>query len=236
MNFKPLCKILLIEDDLPLASLTCQYLRKNRCDVVHIATGAELELLANIDEFQIVLCDVMLPDTDGFSLIKRIKQKTNCPVLFLTALDESVDQIQGLELGAVDYIVKPIDPSVLLARINVQLRINKAPSNMKKVVLNNLVLDSQLKKAFFKDEVISLTIQEFEVLFILAQNHLIILPRDQLFKQVIGREYDGLDRAVDLVISRLRKKFEQLNLSFISIRSIRGKGYLFDCESGLRRK
>ena len=67
MNFKPLCKILLIEDDLPLASVTCQYLRKNRCDVVHIATGAELELLANIDEFQIVLCDVMLPDTDVFS-------------------------------------------------------------------------------------------------------------------------------------------------------------------------
>jgi DNA-binding response OmpR family regulator len=236
MHFKTLCKLLLIEDDLPLASLICQYLRKNFCDVVHIATGAELELLMDIGQFQIVLCDVMLPDINGFSLITEIKKKTACPILFLTALDENEDQIKGLELGAVDYIVKPIEPAVLLARIKVQLRNSNQPIEQNIITLNNLVLDNRLKQVFYCGEHISLTVQEFEVLFILAKNHLKLIPRDELFKQIVGREYDGLDRAVDLVVSRLRKKLTQSKLSFISIRAIRGKGYIFNSEPTMGNK
>lgn len=230
MTRSHLCKLLLIEDDLPLASLISQFLRKNQCDLVHVSTGEEVNLLVNIEAFDIILCDVMLPDTTGFELLPRLKKLVSCPVIFLTALDESKDQIHGLELGAVDYIVKPIEPAVLLARIKVQLRHHFKFKNTSKITLNDVVFDAKLKKLFYQGEFVPFTVQEFEVLFILAKHHLELVPRDMLFKQIVGREYDGLDRAVDLIISRLRKRFEELSLNFMSIRSIRGKGYVFSCE------
>jgi len=226
-----LCKLLLIEDDLPLASLISQFLRQNQCDLVHISTGEEVKLLVKIEEFDIVLCDVMLPDTTGFELLSQLKKLASCPVIFLTALDESKDQIYGLELGAVDYIVKPVEPAVLLARIKVQLRHHFKNKKDLKITLNDFVFDGKIKKIFYQGEFTPFTVQEFEVLFILAKHHLELVPREMLFKQIIGREYDGLDRAVDLIISRLRKRFEELSLSVMSIRSIRGKGYVFSCES-----
>jgi len=229
MSNHSFCKLLLIEDDLPLASLISQYLRRHKCDLVHVSTGEEVNLLVNLDEFDIVLCDVMLPDTTGFDLFNRLQQKLKCPIIFLTALDEDQDQIRGLELGAVDYLVKPVEPAVLLARIRVQLRTHAMLTEDKKIVLNQLVFDNKLKHVLHHGQTIQLTVQDFEVLYILAQHHLQIVPRETMFKQVIGREYDGLDRAADLIISRLRKKFEELKLDFISIRSIRGKGYLFNC-------
>ncbi|TPH13911.1 response regulator transcription factor [Litorilituus lipolyticus] len=229
-NIKPLCKLLLIEDDLPLASLISQYLRKHHCDLVHVSTGAEVELLVDIDKFDIILCDVMLPDTTGFELLPSITSLTSCPIIFLTALDENTDQIQGLELGAVDYIVKPIEPAVLLARIKVQLRHKFIQHNSPLLTINDLIFDKKLKKISFKNKTLPFTVQEFDVLNVLAEHYLDVVPREVLFEQVIGRDYDGLDRAVDLIISRLRKRFEELSLTFMSIRSIRGKGYLFSCE------
>jgi len=225
------CKILLVEDDLPLAALICQYLRQHHCDVVHTSTGEETVETADSTTFDIVICDVMLPDISGFELFKLLKTKISCPVLFLTALDESKDQVFGLELGAADYIVKPIDPTVLLARIKLHLRRSSKLRTAKKIIINDLVFDDDLKQIHHENNIIPFTIQEFEVLFILAKYHLDIVPREHLFKQVIGREYNGLDRAIDLIISRLRKKFIELELDFITIRSIRNKGYLFSCIS-----
>jgi len=225
------CKILLIEDDLPLASLICQYLQQNHCDIFHVSTGEETAKFNNLAQFDIVICDVMLPDITGFELFKLLKAKSQCPILFLTALDESKDQIFGLELGAADYIVKPIDPKVLLARIKMHLRKPLRVLLDKKIIINDLIFDGNLKQIQHMDTLIPFTIQEFEVLYILAQHHLEIVPREHLFKQVIGREYNGLDRAIDLIISRLRKRLDELQLNFIIIRSIRNKGYLFNCNN-----
>lgn len=224
-----LCKLLLIEDDLPLASLISQYLRANHCDIVHVSTGEEVNLLINIEAFDIVLCDVMLPDISGFELFANLQQKVNCPIIFLTALGEDEDQIYGLDLGAVDYIIKPVEPSVLLARIKSQLRNSKRHSEQSKLQLNGLVLDTKIKTITYNNQDLPVTIQEFELLNLLAVSHMEIVPREVLFKQVIGREYDGLDRSVDLIVSRLRKKFVDLNIPNLTIRSIRGKGYLFSC-------
>lgn len=223
-----LCKLLLIEDDLPLASLICQYLRANQCDVVHVSSGEEVNLLFNLNEFDIVICDVMLPDISGFELFKTLNKEIHCPVIFFTALDDDKDQIYGLGLGAVDYIVKPVDPAILLARIKVhtRLRNQEASSTLR---LNKLVLDSQQKKIYYQGAALPITVQEFDVLYLLAQHHLEIVPREVLFKSIIGRDYDGLDRAVDLIISRLRKKLEELSIDYLVIRSIRGKGYLLSC-------
>jgi len=226
-----LCKLLLIEDDLPLATLIGQYLCQNHCDVVHVASGEEATQVADLSNFDIIICDVMLPDTTGFELFEFLNQKTQCPVLFLTALDESKDQIFGLELGAADYIVKPTDPKVLLARIKAHLRQSSKLLVDKKIIINDMLFDNSLKQIQHGGIVIPFTVQEFEVLYILAQYHLHIVPREYLFKQIIGREYNGLDRAIDLIISRLRKRLEELKLNFITIRSIRNKGYLFSCNN-----
>ena len=223
-------KILLIEDDLPLASLICQYLRQNHCDVVHVSTGEEVGLLINIEQFDVIICDVMLPDTTGFELIASLKKVTNSPVIFLTALGESKDQVYGLEIGALDYIIKPIEPAVLLARIKVQLKASMGNQQHSKLIIEGLVFDERLKELYYRGELIPFTVQEFDVLNILAKKYLEVVPRETLFKEVVGREYDGLDRAVDLIISRLRRRFEEMSLDFMSIRSIRGKGYLFSCE------
>jgi DNA-binding response OmpR family regulator len=222
-----LCKLLLIEDDLPLASLISQYLRANQCDIVHVSTGEEINLLVNIEQFDMVLCDVMLPDISGFELFANLQKKVSCPIIFLTALDEDKDQIYGLNLGAVDYIIKPVEPAVLLARIKSHLRHVKLSAEPFKLQCNELILDIKLKTIRFRKQVLPVTVQEFELLNILAQSHMDIVPREVLFKQVIGREYDGLDRSIDLIVSRLRKKFVDLHIQDLNIRSIRGKGYLF---------
>lgn len=224
-----LCKLLLIEDDLPLASLISQYLRANQCDIVHVSTGEEINLLVNIEEFDIVLCDVMLPDISGFELFANLQNKVHCPIIFLTALDEDKDQIFGLDLGAVDYIIKPVEPSVLLARIKSQLRNSQRHSQQPKLQIKDLLLNSKLKTIYYRQQELPVTVQESELLNLLAQSHMEIVPRDVLFKQVIGRDYDGLDRSIDLIVSRLRKKFVDLNINSLTIRSIRGKGYLFSC-------
>ncbi|WP_189637846.1 response regulator transcription factor [Thalassotalea sp. HSM 43] len=220
-----LCKLLLIEDDLPLASLICQYLRANQCDVTHVSSGEEVDMLFNIQQFDIIICDVMLPDISGFDLFNNLRDRVECPVIFFTALDEDKDQIYGLELGAVDYVVKPVDPAILLARIKAQLRRSK-PQLSTQLRLGELVLDDKQKTLYYDGDVVSLTIQEFDVLYLMAKHHQQVLPRDELFHQIIGREYDGLDRAIDLIISRMRKKLMALGVDSISIRAIRGKGYM----------
>lgn len=222
-----LCKLLLIEDDLPLASLISQYLRANQCDIVHVSTGEEVNLFVNIEQFDIILCDVMLPDINGFELFATLQEKVTCPIIFLTALDEDQDQIYGLELGAVDYIVKPVEPSVLLARIKAHLRLIKNNTLSSTLWVNDLLFDKKQKKIFYQQQLLQTTVQEFELLCLLAEHHREVVPRETLFQQIIGREYDGLDRSVDLIVSRLRKKFDDLNLGLLTIRSIRGQGYIF---------
>ena len=207
-----LCKLLLIEDDLPLASLICQYLRAKKCDVVHISTGAEVSLLVNHHDFDIVICDVMLPDINGFELLKIIQQKMHCPVIFLTALDDDKDQIHGLEIGAADYVVKPIEPAVLLARINVHIREHHKSTSLKKIRFDDFVIDAVAKK-----------------ISVAGDND--IVAREVLFKHIVGRDYDGLDRAIDLIMSRLRKKLIDLTLPQLTIRSIRGKGYMLNIDT-----
>ncbi|AWB56354.1 response regulator transcription factor [Colwellia sp. Arc7-D] len=226
-----LCKLLLIEDDLPLASLICQYLRAKKCDVVHISTGAEVSLLVNHHDFDIVICDVMLPDINGFELLKIIQQKMHCPVIFLTALDDDKDQIHGLEIGAADYVVKPIEPAVLLARINVHIREHHKSTSLKKIRFDDFVIDAVAKKISVAGEVLPFTIQEVDVLHLLANHHNDIVAREVLFKHIVGRDYDGLDRAIDLIMSRLRKKLIDLTLPQLTIRSIRGKGYMLNIDT-----
>ncbi|MDN3651830.1 response regulator transcription factor [Thalassotalea ponticola] len=219
--------ILLIEDDIPLANLIKTYLESNRCSVTHIARGLDVKKLANDRQFDLVVCDVMLPDIDGFRLQPILQKKLSCEVIFLTAINEDNSHIKGLELGAIDYIVKPVEPKVLLARIRANLRKSLPHVSLDMLKLGDLVLDRKRKVIEYQGKPLELTDNDFDLMWIFSQHQGEPLSREFLFQAVVGREYNGLDRIIDARTMRLRKKISDFNIPGLSISTLWGKGYLF---------
>ncbi|GLR71257.1 response regulator [Agaribacter marinus] len=228
-------ELVLVEDDPRLSELVCQYLQSNDFNVTVFADSQGLiEHVASKTPSVIVL-DVMLPDIDGFQLCKILRQLYAGPLLFLTAKNESVDQVIGLELGADDYIVKPVEPRVLLARIQALLRrankkelsqpTNLAANNI--LCFGNLKIDKDSRKVTLTNEDIPLTSHEFDMLCKLADNPAKVVKKTTLYTELIGREYDGIDRSADVRISRLRKKLKDNPKSPFRIKTIWGKGFFF---------
>jgi DNA-binding response OmpR family regulator len=222
-------KLLLIEDDLPLAELVVEFLTSHDFDVTAVDSAAKLKSISTSNSFQLIVCDLMLPDIHGFQLIKLLKTKYDCPLIFLTANSDDESQITGLELGAIDYIIKPVDPRLLLARINTALRsADTLDTKSDTISIGSLELNRKSFNTRYNNKRIHLTNHEFELLWIFAINHGKTLDRDFLFQHTIGREYNGLDRTLDGRISRLRKKLDDLNIPSLTIKTIWGKGYLFN--------
>lgn len=218
--------IFVIEDDLKLANLIQKFLLKQKFTVDVFNTVQEYCDHNTTFTPSLIICDVMLPDGNGFSLIGNLKKNHDCPIIFLTALDSVQSQIKGLELGANDYLVKPIRPELLLAKVrNI---INQQGLNQQS---QSLYIDAKKRDAIFLKTPLGLNDNEFEIISFLAKSSPKAVTREVLFKHVIGREYDGLDRAVDLKISRLRKKLKTLfadKEASLDIKSVRGKGYSLD--------
>ena len=225
-------RILLIEDDERLALLTAEYLRKNDFTVDIEARGdtAETRILeANPD---LVVLDVMLPGQDGFAVCRAVRPKYEGIILMLTARDEDIDQILGLELGADDYITKPVPPRLLLARIKALLR-RAGPTGTETgdedetITFGSFRISQQTRTAMLGGETIDLTTAEFDLLWLLASHAGNVLSRDDLLQQLRGIGFDGLDRSIDARISRLRKKLNDDPENPTRIKTVRGKGYLF---------
>ncbi|MFC5300378.1 winged helix-turn-helix domain-containing protein [Azospira restricta] len=227
-------RILLVEDDDRLAELTAEYLRKNGFDVDIEARGdaAETRILAARPD--LVVLDIMLPGQDGFAVCRAVRPHYDGIILMLTARDEDIDQILGLELGADDYITKPVPPRVLLARIKALLR-RAAPAAGEEgaegggdsLTFGNFRISQQTRSATLAGEAIDLTTAEFDLLWLLARHAGSILSRDDLLQQLRGIGFDGLDRSIDARISRLRKKLNDDPDNPTRIKTVRGKGYLF---------
>lgn len=222
-------QVLLIEDDKELASLISRFLQKNGLDVTIVNTCSQF--MASYSHFNpdLILCDVMLPDGNGFELFPFIKKHFTCPVLFLTALDSDSSQIKGLNLGAHDYLIKPVRPELLLARVNSCLRLSGKGEAFK--VIGSLQLETIQRQLIFNSHHISLNEDEISLIKLLIESYPTPLSRETLFKEIIGREYDGLDRAADLKISRLRRKIREHEIEELDIISIRGEGYLLQVPS-----
>ncbi|MCC5452264.1 response regulator transcription factor [Rheinheimera sp. UJ51] len=219
-------RLLLIEDDLPLAELTLSYLQQQGFNVQHIS---QAELISQIPQsvgFDLIICDVMLPGVSGFEASSWLTLRFNCPILFLTALDEDHQQIKGLELGACDYIVKPVKPTVLLARINANLR-KMSTLNRHELRLADLTINRLTHQLSVQDKSVKLTTKELALLWIFACHNGQVLHREFLFEQLVGREYNGLDRTIDVKISRLRTKLQQLDIIGLDITTLVSQGYLF---------
>ncbi|MEW6990828.1 response regulator transcription factor [Colwelliaceae bacterium 6441] len=221
-------KLLLIEDDFALAELVAQFLSLNGFSVSLALTADKARKLTSEQAFDIIICDVMLPDGNGFSLIKELISTLQCPILFLTALGDDDSQIEGFNAGAVDYIAKPVNPPVLLARIKANLKKIQRTDKSEILQLGLFTFDHRTKTLIKNQEKVAITNQEFDILWLFANNINKPLARDYLFENIVGRVYDGSDRAADLKISRLRKKLQQLQLPELAIDSIRNQGYVFN--------
>lgn len=222
--------IVLVEDDKKLADLVCEFLQQHSFNITVVNNGADAVDVILQQQPDLVLLDIMLPEVDGYTIFRQLQGKFLAPVLFLTAKDSAIEHVMGLEMGADDYIVKPVDPHVLLARINLMLRKANSQPN-KSIHLNQrhfgqLTIDKSARQVSLFGEAIDLTSHEFELLWLLAQSPGEPLHRDIIHKEMIGREYDGLDRTVDVRMSRLRKKLKDDSQKPYRLVTVWGKGYM----------
>lgn len=224
-------KILLVEDDEKLAKLVQKYLTQSGYDVLIEGRGDTAIDAINAYQPDLLILDITLPGKDGLSICKEIRPSFAQPILMLTAKDEDFDQVLGLEFGADDYVIKPAEPRVLLARIRALLRRTPLQTSTEETIecleFGCLRIDIPSRSVTLDKETIVLTSHEFELLTIIAGQAGTILSRDYLFKKIYNREYDGLDRTMDVRVSQLRRKLRDNGDDPARIKTIWGKGYLF---------
>lgn len=225
-------RILLVEDDDRLAELTAEYLRRNDLEVIIEGRGDVAETRILQEQPDLVILDVMLPGKDGFEVCRAVRPHYRGVILMLTARDEDFDQILGLEMGADDYIAKPVQPRLLLARIKALLRrfpvgAETGQPNTEEQVFGQFRISQATRTASLAGETIDLTTAEFDLLWLLACHAGNVLSRDDLLQELRGIGFDGLDRSIDARISRLRKKLNDDPENPTRIKTVRGKGYLF---------
>lgn len=225
-------RILIVEDDQRLAELTQDYLESNGLAVSIESHGGKAVERVLAERPDLVVLDLMLPGEDGLSICKRLRPDYDGPILMLTARTDDMDQVQGLEMGADDYVCKPVRPRVLLARIRALLRRSEpaeaAPAaGGKRLTFGKLVIDNAMREAWLDEQTIELTSAEFDLLWLLAANAGRILSREEIFNSLRGIEYDGQDRSIDVRISRIRPKIGDDPMHPRLIKTVRSKGYLF---------
>lgn len=222
-------KIAVIEDDADLYTLIKYNLEKEGFAVVGAQTGRGVIELCRRDRPDLVLLDIMLPDSDGLEICKGIRQHpelAHLPIIFLTARASETDRIVGLELGANDYIVKPFFVRELIARIKIQFRGQATATRVLKAAA--LELDRSRCEARLDGNLLTLTATEFRLLEFLMSRPGVVFSREQLLDAVWGHDRAVTDRTVDVYILRLRQKIEADPTNPMLIRSIRGFGYSFN--------
>lgn len=235
--------ILLVEDDIDLAEWIADYLTARDFNVTTCHRGDEAVELINSLNPDLVLLDGMLPGLDGLDVCKTVRPTFENPIIMITARDEEIDEVLGLEMGADDYITKPVRARVLLARIRGLLRreeksrVDDRDSSKQLTVdeleslgvlkFSGLVISEQARSVMLDGELIKVSSNEFDVLWFLANKAGQVVSRKELVSHFRGFDYDGFDRSIDLRISRLRKKLNDDSSEPYRIKTIWGKGYLF---------
>lgn len=222
--------LIIVEDDLKLREMLTEYFESQDISVIALAEGAKASAVILEQQPDIVLLDLMLPSEDGLTICRQIRPMYNGKILMLTASDDDFDHVAALEIGADDFVTKPIKPRVLLARMRMLLRrVDNEPIQTAKTVLEfgALSLNQSRHLCEMNGEAVAMTDSEFDLLWLLASTPDQVLSRDVLTKALRGIEYDGLDRTVDNKIVILRKKLGDDSSTPKRIITVRGKGYLF---------
>ena len=224
--------ILLVEDDRRLAELTAEFLEQNGFTVAIESHGDRALARFASTRPRIVLLDLMLPGTDGLTICRELRETFDGPILIITAHDSDIDQVVGLEAGADDYVTKPVNPMVLLARTRALLRRLEADSRRAvqaqggDIVLGELRISPKSQEVTLAGKQVKLTTHEFELLLLLARRAGTVLSRDDIFHHLRGIDYDGTDRSIDGRVSKLRKKLGDSATEPVRIKTVWGKGYL----------
>jgi DNA-binding response OmpR family regulator len=224
-------RVLVIDDDVKLCRLIRDYLGPLGYEVAAVHTGPAGVELATTEPFSAVLLDVMLPGLDGFEVLRRIRHKSNVPVLMLTGRGEEADRIVGLELGADDYLPKTFSTRELLARLRAVIRrsiVTKSASELKQqsVIVGELEVDEGARTANLSGEPLTLTAVEFDLLSALAKSAGRVKTREQLLLEVADRNFDVFDRSIDVHISSIRRKLQDDPKAPRFIVTVRSVGYM----------
>ncbi|MEZ3500405.1 two-component system response regulator RstA [Pantoea sp. KPR_PJ] len=231
-------KIVFVEDEPEVGSLIAAYLGRHDINVIVEMRGDRAEAVIAAEQPDLVMLDIMLPGKDGMTLCRDLRAQWQGPIVLLTSLDSDMNHILALEMGAQDYILKTTPPAVLLARLRLHLRqaqqghSDEAPApvaiqKQKMLRFGSLAIDALNREVTLFGEQIILSTADFDLLWELASHAGQILNRDALLKTLRGVSYDGLDRSIDVAISRLRKKLHDSATEPFRIKTIRNKGYLF---------
>jgi len=221
--------IFLVEDNRLLSASITEYLTAEGYHVSVEANGIIAQQRILSEQPDLTILDLMLPGRDGVSICRNVRDQYPGFILMFTAKEDEIDQIIGLEIGADDYLIKPVKPRLLLAKIKAFLRRkpNNESAKTECLVFNNLQIDTMKRAVTLDQKIIDITAAEFEVLLLLAQNPGKILSRDYMLKHLKGHEHDGLERSTDNRISQLRKKLNDSAKAPQKIKTVRSKGYLF---------
>jgi DNA-binding response OmpR family regulator len=216
-------KLLIVEDDDRIREILVKYMKNENFEIDEAPDGMKAMKLLDDDKYDLVVMDVMLPDIDGWSILKHIREKdSEMPVIMLTARSEEEDRLFGFELGADDYVTKPFSAKELVARVKVQLKKSRRSVLDSMVVLGNIKINTEYRQVYINDKAVELTPIEYSLLQYFADNLNIALTRNQILNSVWGYDYFGEERTVDTHVKRLRKKLLDEG---DKIKTVRGHGY-----------
>jgi len=226
--------ILVIDDDTELCELLAEYLKPEGFEITAVHDGEQgLQLaVSGAGQYDLIVLDIMLPGMNGFEVLQRLRSQSDTPVLMLTARDEEVDRIVGLEMGADDYLPKPFNPRELIARARAILRRtkdrpDKSATVPTKITVGDIELDAGTRVVHRNGEQVELTSVEFSLLEMLLRAAGHVVTREQLAEGVLGRALTAYDRSVDVHLSSLRKKLGHKVGEIERIKTVRGSGYIY---------
>ena len=221
-------RVLVIDDDAELCQLVTRYLAREGFDISWAPNGALGVGRALAEDYSLIMLDVMMPDTDGFEALRLIRQQSRTPVLMLTARGDTHDRIQGLEMGADDYLPKPFDPAELVARIRAILRRSASQSPVPAAVaIGEIELDPGARTVRRRGAAVDLTTVEFDLLAALMRAAGSTVSREDLVREVLKRDFSPFDRSIDTHVCNLRRKLGPLENGGDRIKGVRGAGYLY---------
>ena len=221
-------RVLLIDDDAELCGLVTRFMAGEGFVVDWATNGGQGVPRALSGDYRLILLDVMMPEMNGFDVLRRIRVESRIPVLMLTAKGDTLDRVLGLEMGADDYLPKPFDPPELAARVRAILRRTSLPSEGPgPIVVADVELDTGTRTVRKKGKLIDLTTVEFDLLAALVRTAGNTVSREDLARNVLGREFSPFDRSIDTHVCNLRKKIGPLEDGTERIKGVRGAGYLY---------
>jgi two-component system, OmpR family, response regulator CpxR len=223
-------RLLVVDDDADIREMVRDYLSGEGYSVESVANGREAVARVASREFSLVILDVMLPGMSGFEVLRSIRERSQVPVLMLTARGEIVDRVVGLQLGADDYVAKPFSPQELAARIAAILRrasSKKEPENSSLIEVGDITMDTKTRVVECGKKILELTCVEFDLLHLLLRHAGDVVSRETLQREILEREYSPFDRSIDTHVSNLRRKLGPAERGLERIKAIRGTGYLY---------